>query len=241
MAGTTRDTNRPAGRVAGERTFPLVDTGGHVRRAATIRCTSWSSSTAQSALLRPISSSSWSTAGRGWCPATRRSRRPCGRSRSPVIIAVNKTDDRRVEGARTSSSTASASSRSSRSPRSTAQGVGDLLDEIVARLSRQGRSDEPARPRTSRPRVAIVGRPNVGKSSLLNRLLKEERSIVSDMPGTTRDTVDAVLKWHKRHVPHPRHRRHPARRAGGAGRAGRRRSASCSRAARSRRPTSPCS
>ena len=46
--------------------------------------------------------------------------------------------------------------------------------------------------------VAIVGRPNVGKSSLLNRLLKEERSIVSEMPGTTRDTVDAVLKWHKR-------------------------------------------
>ncbi len=46
--------------------------------------------------------------------------------------------------------------------------------------------------------VAIVGRPNVGKSSLLNRLLHEERSIVSDTPGTTRDTVDAVLKWHHR-------------------------------------------
>ena len=46
--------------------------------------------------------------------------------------------------------------------------------------------------------MAIVGRPNVGKSSLLNRLLREERSIVSEMPGTTRDTVDAVLKWHQR-------------------------------------------
>jgi GTP-binding protein len=46
--------------------------------------------------------------------------------------------------------------------------------------------------------VAIVGRPNVGKSSLLNRLLREERSIVSAMPGTTRDTVDAVLNWHQR-------------------------------------------
>ena len=46
--------------------------------------------------------------------------------------------------------------------------------------------------------IAIVGRPNVGKSSLLNRLLKEERSIVNDMPGTTRDTVDATLRWHKR-------------------------------------------
>jgi GTP-binding protein len=43
-----------------------------------------------------------------------------------------------------------------------------------------------------------VGRPNVGKSSLLNRLLKEERVLVSDMPGTTRDPIDAVLRWHKR-------------------------------------------
>jgi GTP-binding protein len=47
-------------------------------------------------------------------------------------------------------------------------------------------------------RVAIVGRPNVGKSSLVNRLLREERVLVSDMPGTTRDAIDAPLMWHKR-------------------------------------------
>jgi GTPase len=50
------------------------------------------------------------------------------------------------------------------------------------------------------PRVAIVGRPNVGKSSLLNTLLGEERVIVSDVPGTTRDTIDTSLEWNGRPV-----------------------------------------
>src|SRR4051812_36551168 len=68
-------------------------------------------------------------------------------------------------------------------------GTGDLLDSIVARLPGRGR---PAVTEAA-IRVAILGRPNVGKSSLLNALLGEERVIVSDQPGTTRDAIDTVL------------------------------------------------
>ena len=67
-------------------------------------------------------------------------------------------------------------------------GTGDLLDALVAALP----AGEPEVEDTS-VKIAIVGRPNVGKSSLLNRLLGEERAIVSDVPGTTRDAVDTPL------------------------------------------------
>ena len=73
-------------------------------------------------------------------------------------------------------------------------GVGDLLDAVISRLA-LGKSVPPAEPEETK--VAIIGRPNVGKSSLVNRLLKEERMVVSEMAGTTRDPVDSILKWHK--------------------------------------------
>jgi GTPase len=69
-------------------------------------------------------------------------------------------------------------------------GSGDLLDEIVSRLP--GRAERPVGEEAIR--VAILGRPNVGKSSLLNALLGQERVIVSEVPGTTRDSIDTVLR-----------------------------------------------
>jgi len=68
-------------------------------------------------------------------------------------------------------------------------GTGDLLDAIIARLPGSG----PPEAGEDAIRVAILGRPNAGKSSLLNALLGEERVIVSEQPGTTRDSIDTVL------------------------------------------------
>ena len=114
----------------------------------------------------------------------------------PVIMAVNKTDDKRAKGR------ALEFYRLGFDPviemaAEHGEGVGDLLDEIVAKFP-AGRKDGRLSAPDHETSIAIVGRPNVGKSSLLNRLLKEERSIVSELPGTTRDAVDAVLKWHRR-------------------------------------------
>jgi len=72
------------------------------------------------------------------------------------------------------------------------KGSGDLLDRIVAALPpEEEEEDDP-----KRLRVAVIGKPNVGKSSIVNRLFGEERSVVSDISGTTRDPVDSQLTYH---------------------------------------------
>lgn len=68
-------------------------------------------------------------------------------------------------------------------------GLGDLLDAITQHFPKEEQVDEASKG------IAIVGRPNVGKSSLVNALLGEERVIVSDIPGTTRDAVDTPFTW----------------------------------------------
>ncbi len=73
-------------------------------------------------------------------------------------------------------------------------GFGDLLDAVVAHFS-PGAAQETE---DERPRVAVVGKPNVGKSSIINRLLGENRVIVSDIAGTTRDAVDTAVTWQDR-------------------------------------------
>jgi GTP-binding protein len=112
-------------------------------------------------------------------------------SRKPVIVLANKIDDPSQE---TLAFEAHRLGLGEPVPLSGmhGHGTGDLLDEIVARLEDVGESrpvvgDEAIR-------VAILGRPNVGKSSLFNKLIGEERTIVSEVPGTTRDAIDTVIE-----------------------------------------------
>ena len=124
----------------------------------------------------------------------------------PVVAVVNKTDVRRAREALSQFYELGLDPIHEVSAEH-GTGVGDLLDEIVRRLPAAARSrkresgeaPESAVPHTpTEVGVAIVGRPNAGKSSLVNRLLKEERMIVSEVPGTTRDTVDSLMRWHRR-------------------------------------------
>ncbi len=70
-------------------------------------------------------------------------------------------------------------------------GIGDMLEEVVKYFPDDSRQEE----EDTRPKVAIVGKPNVGKSSMINRLVGENRVIVSDIAGTTRDAIDTEIKY----------------------------------------------
>lgn len=112
----------------------------------------------------------------------------------PVIVAINKTDDKRAQ------SRAVEFYKLALDPvveisAEHGTGVAELLDELLPLLP-EGKSVSEVP--ENEVAVAFVGRPNVGKSSLVNRLLREERVMVNELPGTTRDAVDVVLQWHKR-------------------------------------------
>jgi GTPase len=120
------------------------------------------------------------------------------RAGPPVFLVVNKVDDEGREAAAWEFVSLGVGDPFAVSALH-GRGTGDLLDAVVGRLPQpldgDGDDDGPvADGGAATPRVAVVGRPNVGKSTLFNRLLGEERSIVHDMPGTTRDAIDTVVE-----------------------------------------------
>ena len=117
----------------------------------------------------------------------------------PVIYAINKVDGARHEGLLPDFYRLGVDTLTPLSAQH-GQGFSDLMDELAKFLPAPAPAGEPAEERTERtaPRVAIIGRPNVGKSSFINSLIGEERMIVSDVAGTTRDSVDSVYKYYGR-------------------------------------------
>ena len=111
------------------------------------------------------------------------------RARKPVILIANKIDDPRQDALAFEFHRLGLGDPVPISGQH-GHGTGDLLDAVVTMLPGSG----PQEVGEEAIRVAILGRPNVGKSSLLNALLGEERVIVSEVPGTTRDSIDTVLQ-----------------------------------------------
>ena len=112
------------------------------------------------------------------------------RSQKPVVLAVNKVDNYEkfimdtYEFYNLGLGTPFPVSANSK------LGFGDLLDEVIANCNPETLKEE----EDERPRVAIIGKPNAGKSSMINKMLGEDRLIVSDVAGTTRDAIDTVIR-----------------------------------------------
>ena len=114
------------------------------------------------------------------------------RSGKPVVLCVNKIDDFKKQG----NDIYEFYNLGIGDPYPVSAagnlGFGDLLDAVCADFPKGSDKNDGS----DIPRIAIIGKPNVGKSSLINRLTGEERAIVSDMAGTTRDTLDSLVRFH---------------------------------------------
>ncbi len=183
--GVTRDRNYGICRLMPERPFVLVDTGGiggeeEGLAGATARQARAAAEEADLVLFVVDGREGPSSLDDELMQWLRRHSRP-------TLLVVNKTDgiDARhaiAEFSRYGFDDATAVSSAHR------LGLDDLLDDVLERLPEEG-SGEVLDQDPERVRIAFIGRPNVGKSTLVNRLLGEERMIASDVPGTTRDSI----------------------------------------------------
>ncbi|MEX0833780.1 MAG: ribosome biogenesis GTPase Der [Actinomycetota bacterium] len=184
--GVTRDRIEVEGVWRGRR-FVLIDTGGYVHGAKGIEAivTAQADRAAGEADLALLVTD----AQTGIQQEDEYLARKLRHAQIPVLVAANKVENDQLE-----SDAMSFRRLGLGEPLPVSalhgRGSGDLLDRVVALLPETG---EPSS--ESEPRFAIVGRPNVGKSSLFNSLVGEERSVVYEQAGTTRDSVDAMVEW----------------------------------------------
>ena len=181
----------PAVRVERAHASPSSTPAGWTRSTPT-RSPARSASRRRRRSPRPPSPCSSSTPAAACAPATRSSPTCCAAVSIPVIVVANKVD--RVAGRPPRPPSSTGSGLGEPLPVSAAQGLGtgDLLDRIVELLppaDEEGDEDD-----DDTIRLAIIGRPNVGKSTFVNRVLGEERVIVSDVAGTTRDAIDLPVE-----------------------------------------------
>ena len=115
------------------------------------------------------------------------------RAKRPVVVVVNKVDSEHRETDAWDFARLGLGEPMAVSALHGRQ-VGDLLDEVVGRLPPPGPDEVPAEDTSKVPSIAVVGRPNVGKSTLFNRMIGDDRSVVHDQPGTTRDSIDTVVE-----------------------------------------------
>lgn len=184
VPGVTRDRKYGYGR-AGDRRFIVVDTGGLIETPRGIE-----QPMAQQTLkaLEEAERIVLVVDGRdGLTPTDRFVAEVVRRSGKPVTLAVNKTEGKAGEAA-----AADFHELGLGEPQLIAaahgQGVGELIEAVLADVEPEA-AEEAAREGDRSLRVCVVGRPNVGKSTLINRLIGEERLIAYDEPGTTRDTI----------------------------------------------------
>jgi GTP-binding protein len=191
LPGLTRDRHYGQGRL-GEKPFIVVDTGGF----EPLNAEGIYSEMARQAreAIAEADVIIFVTDGRaGLAPQDKRIAQQLREASAPVFVAVNKT-----EGMREEVVTAEFHELALGVPQAISaehgEGVRQLIEDALAPFAAE--RDEEIPP--DHPRVAIVGRPNVGKSTLVNRLLGEERVIAFDKPGTTRDAIEVELDWEGR-------------------------------------------
>jgi GTPase len=191
--GVTRDRKELIAEWNGKR-FLLVDTGG-VDIAGTDPITRSIAEQAKAAVEEADLVLFLTDARAGITPGDEELAQILRAARKPVIVIANKIDDPDQDALAFEFHRLGLGDPVPLSAMH-GHGTGDLLDTVVARLPGRGLPSVSA----EAIRVAILGRPNVGKSSLLNALLGEERVIVSEQPGTTRDAIDTFMRHRDREL-----------------------------------------